>query len=191
MTGLLNHLNAIEASLAGLGRAVVQLLRPGLVARDVESRVAERQLPMSADLRTLYEWRNGTNTGVGLALDDLHFVPGFYLLSLDDALANYDAFAVSPRWDPSWVPVLANGGGDFLVLDLSKGGTGASVRHFRIEQSDHPIEYESLAEMFATFEQAFVQGVFYVDSAGYFEMDDTAYAALAASLNPRVAWWKE
>lgn len=191
MTGLLDDLNAIEAGLTGLGRGVVQLLLPGLAGKVIESRMAERQLPVSPDLRTLYGWRNGSNAGTGVALNDLHLVPGFYLLSLDDALANYDAFADDPRWDPSWLPVLANGGGDFLVLDHSRGGANSPVRHFRIEQSDHPIEYESLAEMVATFKRAFDQRVFYVHADGYLEMDDTAYAVLAASLNPNIAWWNE
>lgn len=191
MTGLLNDLTAIETSLAGLGRKVVQMLRPGLSAKTIALRLAERQLFVDAQLQTLYGWRNGTDAGTGVTLDELHLVPGFYLLSLEDALANYDAFAGDQRWDPAWLPVLANGGGDFLVLDLSGAGSLAPVRHFRIEQSDHPIEYGSAEEMFATFERAFDQGIFYVDSNGYLEMDDEAYAVLAASLNPAVAWWND
>jgi hypothetical protein len=184
-------LDAIEAILARLSRNVVQLLRPGLPGKHIESQLAARRLPVDPDLRTLYEWRNGTDATTGLALDDLHLVPGFYLLSIDDALANYDEFIKSARWNSSWLPVLANGGGDFLALDLSNGGAKAPVRHFRIEQDDHPIEYESLAEMVATFTAAYERGVFYVDGQGFLEMDDDAYATLAATLNPKVPWWNE
>lgn len=158
---------------------------------EIESRLAARGLPTAEGLLVLYGWRDGTDATTGLALDDLHVVPGFYLHSLDDALANYDAFSKNPRWNAAWLPVLANGGGDFLAPDVSRGGGGAPVRHFRIEESEHPIEYRSLADMVATFAAAYERGVFYVDSQGHLEVDDNAYAALAAELNPTVPWWTE
>ena len=188
MTELRTSLGAVEATLQRLRPNLP--LQPGLSSHEIEAQLAAHRLPAYPDLVSLYEWRNGTDTSTGLVLDELQLVPGFYLLSLNDALVDYDAFIKSQRWNASWLPVLANGGGDFLVVDLSKG-RAAAIRHFRIEQSEHPIEYNSLRDMIATFAAAYERGVFHVDSHGYLEMDDEAYALLAAGLNPKVPWWSE
>ena len=63
------------------------------------------------------------------------------------------------------------------------------VRHFRIEESAQPVEFHSLQEVLVTLAAAFARGVFFVDGDGYLEMDDLAFAALAAELNPNVPWW--
>jgi len=191
LMGLRESLISIEVILAHLERKVVQLLRPGRSRGEIESRLAARHLSTIEELLALYEWRDGTDATTGATLDDLHLVPGFYLLSLDDALANHDAFVKKPRWNASWVPILANGGGDFLAVDMSGNPETTPVHHFRIDENEHPIEYKSLANMFATFVAAYEQGVFHVDSHGYLEMDDSAYASLAAALNPGIRWWVE
>jgi cell wall assembly regulator SMI1 len=114
--------------------------------------------------------------------------PGFYFLSLEDAVANYRAFVADPRWTPGWLPLFANGGGDFYVTDVS-GEPAGVVRHFRIEESEHPVEFLTIGSMLATVAAGFERAIFFVDADGYLEMDDLAYADLAAQLNPGVPWW--
>jgi hypothetical protein len=65
------------------------------------------------------------------------------------------------------------------------------VRHVRIDEITHPVEFESLSAMMATVAQGFERGIFYVDSNGYLEMDDLAFGELAAEMNPRVDYWRE
>ena len=133
-------------------------------------------------MEALYAWRDGTETaGVG-SVDDIHLFPGFYLLSLEDAVANYQSFEADHRWTPGWLPVFANGGGDFYVTDLG-GDTAGVVRHFRIEETEHPIEFLTIDDMLTTIAAGFRRGVFYVDADGYLEMDDLAFGPLAAELN--------
>lgn len=50
MTGMSDDLKAIEAGLAGLGRQLVRLLRPGLPAAKLSSGLKKRKLPLDADL---------------------------------------------------------------------------------------------------------------------------------------------
>lgn len=138
----------------------------------------------------MYGWRNGTATAGVAAVDDIHLFPGFYLLSLEDALANYRAFAADPRWTVGWLPLFANGGGDFYIVDLSQPAA-APVRHFRIDESEHPIEFGSVQSLVATLAAAFERGIFFVDSSGYLEMDDLVFAGVAAELNPDIAWWRD
>jgi len=135
----------------------------------------------------LYGWKDGTQT-VGVKLDDIQIFPGFYLLSLEDAIANYRAFVADSRWSPGWLPLFANGGGDFYLVDLG-GEPSGLVRHFRIDEPEHPVEFLSLPDMTSTLAAAFEQGVIFVDLNGYLEMHDLRFASLAAELNPGVPWW--
>ena len=176
----------IQAHLERLGRRVtLGALRVGLDAQLTRSRLHEVGLPSPAPVEQLYAWRDGTETKGAASLDDLHFFPGFYLLSLDDAIANYRAFVTDTRWSPGWLPIFANGGGDFYVIDL-RGDMPPGIRHFRIEESEHPVEFMSLADMLKTLAAAYERGVFFVDANGYLETDDAAFAEVAATLNPGV-----
>ncbi|WP_146252105.1 SMI1/KNR4 family protein [Xylanimonas oleitrophica] len=191
MTDLSSSLATIEKALERLGRRVLlESLQGGVPAEAVRSSLSTVDLPSSPELETLYGWKNGTSTASVAAVDDIHLFPGFYLLSLEDALANYRAFANDARWTVGWLPLFANGGGDFYVLDLSQAATGP-VRHFRIEESEHPIEFGSLDALTETLAAAFNRGIFFVDPSGYLEMDDLVFAGVAAELNPDIAWWRD
>lgn len=119
----------------------------------------------------------------------MYFLPGFYFLALEDALKSYEAFLPDTRWQRGWLPIFADGGGDFLFVDLSERGA-ASIRHFRLEEVEHPVEYENLLNMLKTISRAYQDKVFFVDSEGYLEMNDDEYASLAHELNPSVKWWE-
>lgn len=184
-------LGAIEKALQRLGRGVLlESLQEGLPAETVRSSLAAVGLTSTPALEALYGWKNGTSTAGVAAVDDIHLFPGFYLLSLEDAVANYRAFASDARWSVGWLPLFANGGGDFYVLDLSQPGE-RPVRHFRIDESEHPIEFGSLRALTETLAVAFDRGIFFVDSSGYLEMDDLVFAGVAAELNPDIDWWRD
>lgn len=188
---LSSPLATIEAAILRLDRKVLaRSLRKGLAAEAVRSRLSAAGLTSSGEIESLYGWRNGTSTDGVAAVDDIHLFPGFYLLSLEDALANHRAFASDPRWKAAWLPILTNGGGDFYVLDLSSSADHP-VRHFRIDESEHPIEVGSLRALLMTVATAFDRGVIFVDPSGYLEMDDLVFGELAAELNPDIGWWRD
>ena len=179
----------MQGGLEQLGRRrTLDALRDGLDARHTKARLREVRLQTASSLEKLFAWHDGTRTEDAASLDDLHLFPGFYFLSLDDALANYRAFVHDERWAPTWLPVFANGGGDFYVIDLG-GDVSPGIRHFRLEEGEHPLEFLSLGDMMTTLAVAYERGVFFVDSSGYLEMDDASFAAVAAELNPDVRWW--
>lgn len=191
MTDCAASLAKLEAALARLDRRrLLQALRPGVSAGKVQQLLGAVGLPSNAELETLYSWRDGTSTDGVAAVDDIHMFPGFYLLSIEDAIANYRAFETDRRWSSGWLPVFANGGGDFYVVDLASQD-GSPVRHFRIDESEHPIEFSSINDMLSTLTQAFERGIFFVDADGYLEMDDLVFGKLAAELNPSIIWWTE
>ena len=183
MANLSEALLRVENGLVRLDRsALLRALRPGLQRHLVRSHLERVGLPSSPDVETLYAWRDGTQTA-GVTVDDIHIFPGFYLLSLDDAVTNYRAFEADPRWVPGRLPLFADGGGDFYAVDLD-GEPSGLMRHFRIEESGQPVEFGSLADMMVTVATGFDRGVFFVDPEGYLEMDDLAFAAIAAEFNP-------
>lgn len=184
-------LSAIEKALQRLGRrALLESLQEGLPPEAVRSSLAAVGLTSFPELEALYGWRNGTSTAGIAAVDDIHLFPGFYLLSLEDAVANYESFSADARWKAGWLPLFANGGGDFYVLDVTVS-MGSPIRHFRIEESEHPIEFGSLQALFATLAVAFDRGVFFVDHSGYLETDDLVFAGIAAEVNPDIDWWRD
>lgn len=191
MDDLARALSQIEASLQGLERDVLAgALRPGLPGEAVRSALGSVGLAVNSELEQLYDWHGGTSTAGIAAVDDIHLFPGFYLLSIEDAIANYRAFVTDERWTPGWLPIFANGGGDFYVADLGSAA-GSPVRHFRIDEVEHPIEFPSLGAMVSTLAQAFEREIFFVDQHGYLDMDDLIFGSLAAKLNPDVAWWAD
>jgi hypothetical protein len=182
-------LTAIKAALERLGRHVVLAsLNAGLSPEAVRSSLATAGLASASELEALYGWRNGTSIQNNVTLDDVHLFPGFYLLSLEDSIANYSAFVSDSRWMRGWLPLFANGGGDFYVLDLDS--PERSIRHFRIDETEHPVEFHSLRAMLSTLAEAFEQNIFFVDSNGYLEMDDLVFHRLAAAMNADVPWWR-
>lgn len=65
------------------------------------------------------------------------------------------------------------------------------MRHFWIDEIQHPIEFASLSAMLSTLAAGFDRGVFFVDQRGYLEMDDLAFGGLATTMNPDVRYWRE
>lgn len=190
-TALTQSLAAIDRSLTVLGRSVlISSWRPGQSAARVQDLLVDRGLTSLGELEEAFAWHDGIDFPPDIPADDFHVFPGFYMLSLDLAVASYDACVSDRRWKPGWLPLFANGGGDFYVVDLSEIQRG-SVRHFRIEESEHPVEFATVSAFFATLAAAFQEEIFFVDPAGYLEMDDSTFGDLAARLNPGVSWWTE
>lgn len=187
----LNGFMSIEIALQRLGReALLRALQPGLSTEAARTLLEAAGLSSSRDLELLYGWRNGISEEVDVSLDDIHLFPGFYLLSIEEVIANYHSFVTDSRWTPGWLPIFGNGGGDFYVCDMSSPAA-QPIRHFRIEEAEHPVQFGSLGAMMNVLSEAFQRNVFFLDSNGYLEMDDLAFGELAAELNPEIDWWRD
>lgn len=183
---LIAALSGLEVNLERLGRrTLMQALQPGIGSDEVGMLLEGAGLPSDECVEALYSWRNGTQT-TDVTIDEIAIFPGFYLLSLEDAVITYRTMAVAgPRWDAVWLPVFADGGGDYYVVELG-GQSSGWVRHFQIDELEHPYEFRSLTEMVVTLAAAFDQNVFIVDSDGYLEMNDLRFVELVAELNPEM-----
>lgn len=183
---MIDDLEEIRAALERLGRwEVLDRLQPGLASQLVRDRLAAAGLGRQPDLEALYGWRNGTGGEGSPDLGSIWLFPGFYLLSLDDAFANYKSIRPNQRWDPAWFPVFANDGGDFYAVNTAEDP--APVVYFMIDEPEQPVEHESLSRMIKTLADCFREGIFYVDDSGYLEMHDRRYAAMVRRNNPNRA----
>ena len=191
MDPVANALSRIETSIHRFRRsALLSALQPGLDRARIGLELDAESLPATRELESLYGWKDGTNTNLGLKLGEIYIHPGFYLLSLESAASNHRIFSSDSRWNRNWLPLLADGGGDFYVVDLSSEFNGA-IRHFRLDETDHPVEFESITAMLETIGEGFNRKIYFVDSDGCLDMDDAAFAELAAEMNPKVKWWTE
>lgn len=176
-----------------LRRPVVEELQPGADVSEIVNAFAGIGLVLPNEAVDLWRWRNGTRIVSGVTkLDDIHFFPGFYFFSYEDALKQYAALRDDLRWNSAWLPVFANGGGDFYALDLAGGDARhAPVVGFILGEDEHPTEYENLERMCQTIAVCFERGVFFVSEQGYLDADDDGHAFVARQLNPSVILWKQ
>lgn len=91
--------------------------------------------PLPEALRSLYSWKNGqavhcheSFTGI----DNLSF------MSLEEGMEAHRIFVELERagefsagwWDASWIPFLANGGGDHVCMEVTPDGRSAGLLWF-------------------------------------------------------------
>lgn len=166
-------------------------LNDGLEEKEVRTQFEINRLEPTCELIELYQWRNGTKVKKGTVLDEVQIIPGFHLLSLEDALSDYQAMKNDSRWNPHWFPVFANGGGDFYAVDLSQSNSvGAPVIGFVLGEPVQEIEYRNLEAMLRTFVECYEKGIVFRTKEGYLEMDDNVQAKIAKKYNPDVEFWQ-
>ena len=185
MDGVVAHLNDIA-------RPVTRLLQAPLSSQQFQQWAAKFPFPFTRELEVIFSWRNGTSAREDDLLEDLYLFPGFYMLSIEEAFETYLERKDAPQWREGWFPLFADGAGDFYIIPCGKQGAESSVViGFLHGEPDQIAEYDSLAAMAATLEAAFQRRAFYVDpDDDSMEIDDDAYAPIAARFNPGIPEWR-
>ena len=182
--------DSILSHLHRLKRPVVNLLNSPLNHNSIKSYEQEFPFKFPHCLRNLYSWKNGTEVRKGSALDDLHLFPGFYFLSMKDALAYYQNFLGDARWNSNWFPVFANGGGDFYCVHCEPTNLEkCTVLGFLLGEPETEIEFLSIHSLFETINEAFEERVYFVDNRGYLEANSIFEIEIAQKRNPGVDYW--
>jgi len=187
---LLACLEVIRIHLNTLARkGVLSNLQPGLEPSQVREMLSAYGVEASAELETLYSWRNGTAKDPALGAADLAMIPGVVFPPLEQMIDTYLELNQSAHWNPDWFPVFAVTDGDFLVVSLAEPAKG-SVRRVGPEYSHWPTtDFTSLTAMIQTFATAFAQGAFGLGPEGQFLCDNDNFHAVAAFLNPEIPGW--
>jgi hypothetical protein len=161
---LLAHLERLER------REALNLILPPLPPAEAASSL---QIAGLSAAEPLLEWFGswGGQASGGL-LGDMDVLPGFYALSLPDSLAHRRQHE---DWSKSWLPLLADGGGDFYIGDTALPEVPV-LRH-RSDEPDAEAVANSLAAFVSVAASAFDREVIYVN-AGYLDQDEEEWRRL-------------
>jgi len=166
------------------GSAVADRRRAGLSAERIEAVIRKLGLDAPSGLLELYSACDGTSTSEGETLGAIQFFPGFYWMDLEDAATVYGAVSQSDEWNPAWLPIFANGGGDFYaVICDSKSPYFGEVVGFVLGEAGQISEFENLFSLFETITRSFEEGVFFF-SEGRLQADYPAMRAIARQTQP-------
>ncbi|MEX1365613.1 MAG: SMI1/KNR4 family protein [Nannocystaceae bacterium] len=188
---MVENLERIAARLSNAGREVASKLQTGLSAREIASWEARLPFLLTREIEALFQWRNGTNVVEGDLLGHAYFFPGYYLLSIEEAVETYEERRGTQQWKDEWFPVCADGGGDFYVVPCSGDKLDvAPVIGFLHGEPEQTVDYESLSAMMQTIEACYAEGAFFVDDDGELEVDDDKHQEIAHRFNPEVEEWQ-
>jgi len=183
-------LESIRQHLERLQRPVVALLKPGLQSHVIDKELSHCAVVIPDVIRELYSWRNGTAKTCP-KLSDMAFFPGYYFLSLDEAISDYLSSARdNPVWNRNWFPLFCSGGGDYYAISCkgTPSADGEIVNYFR-DAAEYPVEYEGLVHMLRTLDASFAGGGI-VLSEGTLDFDLTEHTRIAKKYNPSTPYWR-
>ncbi len=192
MTPLEDAIITIYNYLFKLKRPLIRLLNNGLDRNRIIEKTKAFPFKLPEELIELYGIYNGTRIPENSVLDDLHFFPGFYFLSIEDAMIHYNVFKSDNRWQQNWFPIFANGGGDFYAVACQNANVEkGQIVGFILGEEKHPVEYSSVTSMMSTIAECFERGVFFQTFEGYLETDDMFQIRIAQKYNPNISIWFE
>lgn len=191
MSDMINNLDRIVAHLRRLGRGAPDRLQQGLSQQELASWESQLPFALTGELVALYQWRDGTKAEEGDLLEDLYFFPGFYFLSMEEAVQTFKEMEEAPQWSEGWFPVFADGGGNFYIVPCTaKKVDESEVIGFLHGEPDQIAEYESVSSMIETLEACFTEGAFFVDVDDTMEIDDDKHREIANRINPGIPEWQ-
>lgn len=175
-------LDRIFYRLRQLGSVIPGRRRAGLLPDEVQSAIHSLGLDVPDELLNVYTCCDGTSTYEGDDIGKIQFFPGFYWMSLADALQVYHAISKGGDWNRAWLPIFANGGGDFyaVVCDEASPYFGEVVG-FVLGEPDQIIEFKNIVSMLETIERAFADGAFFA-SEGMLKADYPKMRAISRQL---------
>lgn len=176
--------DSILAKAAACGWNIGKLLNKGVDEKSILNLIVRENIVLPEEVFELYKWRNGTHLAEGDNMDIRHFFPGFVFMAFEYAFQTYISVKKDPRWNSSWFPVFANGGGDFYAIVCNpESNYFGSVVGFMLDEIEQPIEFESIYTMLKTIDDCFSEHLYYVSDKGFLEADDVAAALIAKKHN--------
>ncbi|WP_371171481.1 SMI1/KNR4 family protein [Aliiroseovarius sp. 2305UL8-7] len=165
-----NLLSELELLLEAKRPALMESFRPPVSVDEIASLENKYRIVLPDAVKALYLWHDGQDpvrfeTFVNnMTLQPLSEV--FETKAELDGMIGYD-FTLENWWNPAWLPLFHNGGGDYLVIDLQGVHTGDANQILRVY---HDWEYRPIiARDLETFLQAALS---YHDTTPLEQMDE-------------------
>jgi len=180
-------IDGVFAHLRELERPIAQKRRHGVDTAMVTAKLRSLGLHAPADLVQLYSLCDGTETVEGEVLDDIHLIPGYYWIKLDESVVIYRSLIRDQRWSTNWFPIFSNGGGDFYAVICNENSSDfGGIVGFIVGESDHLVEFANVTTLFKTIDRSFSENAFFVTD-GYLEADYPKMRAIARAAQPGFA----
>jgi len=182
---LVTAVDRIFDHLRACGSLISDRRRPGLSPAEVEAQIRALGLRPPKDLVQLYAYCDGTTTTAGKdLLGKINFFPAFYWMDLEKAITVYRSLSSHSLWRRSWLPIVADGGGDFYVVICETASPFfGEVLLVMYDETDHIAEFQNVSAMFETIERCFAQKAFFC-SDGRLKADYAKMSAIAHSVQP-------
>ena len=138
------ELTELDAHLREKRPEYYHTLQPGLSEPEIAGLEQEYGIPLPADLKSLYRWKNGqdyscyksfVNNSVFEPLESVLIANREYT-----DMIGYD-FEIENWWNESWLPLFSNGGGSSICYDLQgifTGNAGQLVEYWN-EDNDRNV----------------------------------------------------
>lgn len=174
------------------GRHFSFLLNDPLEKEEIDSLTSNLPIKLPEELKQFYQWHNGTVNEKGYTYNMISFFPGFFFISLNEAIGYYNTFIRDDRWAESWFPVFGNGGGDFFVIKCSKNVElkQAEILGFMLDFDETEVEYLTLTKMLETIYFCYLEGAYYLDENDNLKTNLKKEATIANRMNPNLDRWK-
>lgn len=120
-------ISRLEAHLEATRADYCTCLKPALSDADLDRLEKQHQMKLPADLRALYQWKNGQHDSCFDAfVNNSTFVPLEEALDTAAELTSMIGtdFETENWWNAQWIPIFHNGGGDYICYDLGGAFTG-------------------------------------------------------------------
>lgn len=131
---LMNRKNEMERIIETLNSHIQKLrpefysnLNPPLDDHDIQSLERKYNIQIPEDLKILYLWKNGQESGCYEAfVNNSMFIPLEEALEIAQELTGMieTDFEMENWWNENWIPVFHNGGGSYICYDLKGIFTG-------------------------------------------------------------------
>lgn len=182
MSALVEVLDRYLSLLVAMGFRVDKYLEKGKKIDEIEILFSVNCIPISETLVELFNWRNGTPYAENLLIDAIQFIPGYQLLSLEEAILIYKMGTEVNGFDKRFFPILSDNCGGYFCL--------SNEEIFDCVNGYEPaLNYRSLRKMFETHITAIEHNLIFIEKGRYLEMDDLGFGDLAKTMNPDVAFW--
>ena len=167
MSALGEELGELSRQLRSVHPVAYASLNPGI---DPEVAVEVLGMPLPPSVLEWFSWRNGSRYERGQLQDDVDIIPGYGLLSAEEALPIRQSHVADEELGEKWVPILWNPGGDMYAAVWGGRDDAAVVSAFEGEGAEP--EFDSMADMVRFFNACYSRGAFFADE-GFLDVNES------------------